>query len=212
VEAARLAECYPVLYHMAEDGSWPSIREHGLLSTSALLDLFEVRGEKRREIESSHRREMTEILHPEHGSARIRDNKPMQERSLEKCLHGMSLPEWYENLNRRVFFWVSPERLEKLLGAKAYRDREHLLLEVDTASLVAAHRQSISLSPINSGATFPVGPAPRGPETFRRIPEHPDDKPVVEVAVDYAVPDAVEHVLRVTRRRVGGEPETVDDY
>lgn len=155
---------------------------------------------------------MTEILHPEHGSARIRDNKPMQEKSLEKCLYGMSIPEWYENLNRRAFFWVSWQRLEKLLGAKAYRDRTHLVLEVDTASLVAAHADGVALSSINSGATFPVGPAPRGPDTFRRIPEHPDDKPIVELAVDYAVPDAAEHVLRITRRRSGEEPEVVAAY
>ena len=28
---------YPVLYHIAWGGSWPSIKEHGLLSTKALL-------------------------------------------------------------------------------------------------------------------------------------------------------------------------------
>jgi hypothetical protein len=33
-----LADCL-VLYHMAERGSWGSIQRHGLLSTSALLDL-----------------------------------------------------------------------------------------------------------------------------------------------------------------------------
>jgi len=207
VDRERLTERHPLLYHMAEDGSWESILRHGLLSTSALLDLFEV--EERREIESRRRPEMVEITHPEHGTARIRDNKPMQEKPLEKSLSGMSPAEWYENLNRRVFFWVSRERLEKLLGAKAYRDRAHLVLEVDTAGLVAAHEESVSLSPINSGATFSMGPAPRGPETFRRIPDHPQDRPVVELAVDYAVPDIEGHVLRVERRKSGWEPETL---
>jgi hypothetical protein len=49
----RLASRYPVLFHMAEDGSWESIRERGLLSTSALLDLFEVEAEERFAIESA---------------------------------------------------------------------------------------------------------------------------------------------------------------
>jgi hypothetical protein len=44
-----------VLYHMAEDGSWESIRQIGLLSTSALLDRFEVEGERRYAIESTRR-------------------------------------------------------------------------------------------------------------------------------------------------------------
>jgi hypothetical protein len=37
-ELAQLVTDNPVLFHMAERGSWDSIREHGLLSTSALLD------------------------------------------------------------------------------------------------------------------------------------------------------------------------------
>jgi hypothetical protein len=38
----------PRLYHMAEADTWDSIREHGLLSTSALLDLFEIKGDVKR--------------------------------------------------------------------------------------------------------------------------------------------------------------------
>ncbi len=42
-----LSQHYPVLYHMAEAGSWDSISEHGLLSTRSLIDLFEVDGDAR---------------------------------------------------------------------------------------------------------------------------------------------------------------------
>lgn len=49
-----LHDC-PTLYHMAERGSWHSIKEHGLLSTSALLDLYEVPEPRRTEIEATHR-------------------------------------------------------------------------------------------------------------------------------------------------------------
>ena len=44
---AYISERWPRLYHMAEAGSWPSIKERGLLSTTALLDLFELEGESR---------------------------------------------------------------------------------------------------------------------------------------------------------------------
>lgn len=180
-----------------------------MLSTTALLDLFEVGGEERRGIESRRRPGIVEISHSAHGAARIRDNKPLQDKALEKCLSGMSVPQWYESLNRRVFFWVSWKRLERLLGARAYRDRAHLILELDTASLVAAHARSISLSPINSGATFSMGPAARGPETFRRIEDCPEDREIVELAVDYAAPDIFRHTQRVTRRWAGERPEAV---
>ena len=46
-ELAELIRDCPTLYHMAECGSWPSIRRHGLLSTSALLDLYGVQGAER---------------------------------------------------------------------------------------------------------------------------------------------------------------------
>ncbi len=197
----RLISRHPVLYHMAEDGSWESIRKLGLLSTSALLDTFEVGGLRRYEVESCRRPEMVELVHPEHGRALVRDNKPMQERVLERCLVGMEPREWYETLNRKVFFWVDRGRLIRLLGARAYRDRPHLVLELDAAGLLRRHGLRVSLSGINSGATFAMNPAPRGPGTFRPIVEHPEGVRVVELAVDYAVPDAAEFVLSVSRWR-----------
>ena len=53
----------PCLYHMAALGSWDSIRKHGLLSTSALLDLFEVSDNDRVVIEEGHRAESITIEH-----------------------------------------------------------------------------------------------------------------------------------------------------
>ncbi len=204
MEVERLIRRHPVLYHMAEDGSWESIRRTGLLSTSALLDRFEIKGERRFAIESSRRPEIVYIEHPEHGTAVIRDNKPMQEKSLRRCLSGISPREWYEHLNRRVFFWVEQGRLLKLLEARAYRDRPHLVLELDASALLRRHADRVTLSPINSGATFAMNPAPRGPDTFRRIVDHRDDRPVVELAVDYAVPNIADFTISVSRWR-GGE-------
>ena len=129
MDVGQLASRYPVLYHMAEDGSWEGIRRLGLLSTSALLDRFEVEGERRRRVESARRPEIEAIEHPVHGRALIRDNKPMQETVLGRCLTGMTPREWYETLNRRVFFWVDRRRLLKLLGARAYRGRAHPVLD-----------------------------------------------------------------------------------
>ena len=184
---------------MAEDESWESIRRHGLLSTSALLDRFEIEGEERFAIESARRSEIVRVEHPEHGVALVRDNKPMQEKALERSLVDTTPREWYEHLNRRVFFWVEWKRVLKLLGARTYKDRPHLVLELDTAELLKRHAERVSLSPINSGATFALGPAPRGSDTFRRIADHPNGKHIVELSVDCAVPDIAEFTLRVRR-------------
>jgi hypothetical protein len=77
---------------MAQLGSWPSIRKYGLLSTTALLDLFESRGDERFLIESCHRPESIPIVHPKHGRAVIRDQKPMSDQSVRKALVGRLKP------------------------------------------------------------------------------------------------------------------------
>ena len=195
---------YPHLYHMAESGSWPSIHRHGLLSTSALLDLFEIHGEKRYVIESKHRPESVTIRHPVYGSAVIRDQKPLHENTLIKLLDRMSTSEYYELLNSKTFFWVRRERLERLLNARAYRDRSHTVLTIDTRALVTMYQSSIWLSHINSGAAI-YGNGRRGTNTFKRIIEYPfeerkkrkRDDAIVELAVDYAVKDISELVIRV---------------
>ncbi len=92
-----------------------------------------------------------------------------------------ALGEWYELLNRRVCFWVDRKRLLIVRGARAYRDRPHLIMEFETKDLIRRHASPISISHINSGATFSINPAPRGSDTFRRLADHLDGDPVVEV-------------------------------
>ena len=46
---------HPLLYHMAEAGTWENIQRHGLLSTAALLRLFDVGEPQRSAIGSRYR-------------------------------------------------------------------------------------------------------------------------------------------------------------
>ena len=204
VTPAQLAEVYPRLYHMAQADGWESIKRHGLLSTSALLDLFDVSGEQRSEIEAQRRSRSHEINHEEHGRAVIRDQKPIIESKLLSALRDCTLEEWYRLLNGRVFFWLARERLNTLLSAKEYRDKPHLVLTLDTLALAADYAKSITLSPMNSGNTLPFA-HPRGIATFSRMEDYPfQDRirrganyTVVELAVDRGVPDVVKYLIRV---------------
>ena len=217
VGAQAFSERFPRLFHMAEAGSWPSIQRHGLLSTSALLELFEVRGEQRVALEARHRPESVTLHHPRHGTAVIRDQKPMNDAGLLRSLQGGLTPtDWYQLLNAQVFFWVSHKRLTKLLNARAYRDKRQTVLTVDTARLLARHEARVLLSPLNSGATKPFA-RERGPDTFLPMARYPfsfwDQKrkrrdPVAELTVTHAVPDIRDFVLRV-EEYVGGKPDTL---
>lgn len=203
----QLISAYPRLYHMAEDGSWPSIRDHGLLSTEALVELFEVGDARKSQILERRRDASVTVTHPVLGSAVVRDQIPIVEPQLAGALtDGLAPADWYRLLNRQVFFWVREQRLQRLLNARAYRARPHLVLEFDTAGVVARHASRIQLTGMNTGNTRPRA-FPRGLQTFRSIEDYPFEErqrtagqdAVVELAVTGGVPDAAELVRRVSR-------------
>jgi hypothetical protein len=204
VTPTELAEYYPVLYHMAEADSWESISKHGLLSTSALLTLFEVDGRTRQEIEGSKRARSIEVRHATIGRAVIRDQKPIVESKLQASLLDCSVEEWYRLLNSRVFFWLTKERLATLLSAREYRNKPHTILTLETLPLVKDHEASITLSPMNSGNTLPIA-HPRGLKTFSKIKDYPFTErlkrgpyyTVVELAVEGGVKNVVDYTIRV---------------
>ena len=191
---------YPVLFHMAELNSWPSILQHGLLSTSALLDRFEIQGVERAAIETEWRPNSVRIEHEVYGAAVIRDQRPMPPRTLAPLLEGMEPSDWYRLLNRKSFFWATEDRLFRLLDAGPYRNRVHDVLKVDTRELLERHVDRITLATFNTGVSS-FGPKfKRGAETFLSIPDYPlgttfDD--VVEVVADYHVPHVAEFTLAV---------------
>jgi len=216
MDHAEIIRHYPRLYHMAELGSWESIKRHGLLSTRALLDLFEAKDPVRSQILRRRRPECVRLQHPEHGAAVVRDQIPLREAPLRGCLTDMTFEEWLEALNSRVFFWLDEPHLETLLAAGAYRDKAHDVLIVDTGALLGRHTERVTLSPINSGSTI-YNPRPRGSGTFISIAAYPFEErrrargkdAIVELAVDHGVLDIPDVLLRVERRRAGGKIEEV---
>lgn len=199
---------FPTLYHMAERNSWRSILRHGLLSTEALLDLFEVRGQLREKLLFERRPESVRVDHPEHGSAVIRDQIPLRVGPLAECLIDMSIRDWLALLNRRVYLWPTLDRLRRFMSARAYRDREHDVLYFSTAALLERGVKGVYLAAINTGSTI-YSPRPRGVETFHRIADYPFEErrklrgvqnAVAEVAIDREIPAVAEVLTRVERR------------
>ena len=200
-----LIDIFPRLYHVTDGGAWPSVRTQGLLSTSALLDLYGVEGPARSAFESERR--PTGMILKSDGlpDVLLRDQSPMTNKALFGCLDGMTPREWYRSLNAKVFFWTSMQRLLRLLTAKAGRDVAQLVLTVDTRSLVMAHLDRILLSGMNTGSTI-RRPLPRGPRTFLPVAEFPYEErrrtrspsdALVELVVKGAVPDIMDHLIAV---------------
>lgn len=202
----ELAARHPRLFHVTEPGAWASIRRFGLLSTSRLLDLFELDVGARRVLETHRRPEAVGLSHPSHGDIVLNDNLPLSEAALASCLDdGLKPADWLRMLNARVFFWADEDGLSRLLGAKANRGRSRDVLVVDTLSLARTHADRMELCPINSGATLRK-PARRGLSTFTPLAANAYDDwrrlrgkrdRILEVVVRGGVTDIERHVLEV---------------
>jgi hypothetical protein len=217
VDPAQLARLYPTLYHMAEDGTWPSIRQRGLLSTQAIIDLYRPDEELRARILSSVRRDKITLTSAELGDITIRDQRPAK--FIEACMHaGVDPRDYLDALNGRVFFWLHLARLKRLLNARLYRRSKHTVLHVDTARLLDAYADSIQLAPYNTGSMHVPTAPKRGPDVFTDLADYPyehwlakrgkSSEPVVELTVQYAIPDIARFVTRAETWE-GGEPIAV---
>jgi hypothetical protein len=202
VTPRTFSELYPRLYHMAHEDAWEQIRRHGLLSTSSLLDLWEVEGKQRSTIEREVRRTSVELVHPRRGKVVIRDQKPLYEKKLRKALVDCTVQEWCQLLNRKVFFWPTTERLFTHISARENRGRNHLILAVDSYRLALAYEKTITLCPMNSGNTIPFAHM-RGKNSLMPMSDYPYRErlargayyTVVELAVDLGVPDILDFVV-----------------
>jgi hypothetical protein len=207
-----LIEEHPTLYHMAEDGSWPSIREHGLLSTSDLLSLYSYRGNEREVIESGWRGSKKVIHCSGMTDAVIRDQKVMPPRDLAPSLtNGMTPNDWYKLINGKVFFWVEPDDLDVFLGATEYRNSPHVVILVKTSRLLELYADRVTLSAINSGSTLGTRRL-RGRETFKSISAYRVPW-VRELCIEGSIPRILDVAISVDRwiaHVKGDEPRLVE--
>jgi hypothetical protein len=201
-----LIKLYPRFYHMAEAGTWPSIKANGLLSTSAVLDRYGIAGRARTSLERQHRPSKIMVGPPEEGIV-LRDQKPMAPDRLTTALIDGTHPRaWYRLLNGMVFLWAQEVRVLGLLRARQYRALEHDVLTIDSERFLRMHARATWLCHMNSGNTFPI-PHARGKDVFKRIADYPakkNGKPrktVVEVVVDYSIPDVRDYVVRVQKMK-----------
>jgi hypothetical protein len=196
---------------MAEGGSWANIQQIGLRTTRQLVDESNPDPATRNQILGQRRKRSRMLTHPVAGAVTIRDQGPLGLHNLRPALTDMTVEQWLDALNDRVFLWAHPQRLTRLLQARLYRDSIHDVLVIDTARLVEAHSDRMHLAGMNTGATiFPSAPK-RGSDTFQTIEAFPFEerrrarKPlgdnVVEVCVLDGLHDVTDFVIRVEQRK-----------
>lgn len=165
---------FPALAHITEAASWPSILDHGLECTSAVLDRFGVAGPERAAIESSRRAASVLLRHDSYPDVRLSDHRPINLKLLARCLGGMPASDWFGLLNARVFFWPYRDRLRRHLAARLGGGGDQAVLTFDSSALLARYGDAVRLSALNSGCTRP--PRPRGDGTFLTMADYPFDE------------------------------------
>lgn len=219
MDANKFVDLYPRLYHMAQGGAWPSIQRHGLLSTSAIVDLYNVDSSLRVAIATNVRRESVSLTDPDLGTMTIRDQRPMK--FLDECLEpGASRLAFLSAINTRIFFFPGNSGLYRLMGAKLYRDLPQTVIEFDTRAVVEAFGHVAELAPYNTGSMHvPTAPI-RSAAVFKPISEYPYDfwekkrrhsstEPVSEFTLPYSMPQAEEFVLKAQTWVGGASTETL---
>ena len=238
---------HPELYHVTATGSWCSIKKHGLCTTNDLLNRAGVtlscpaEGQYGRLDNPAGWREMQDGQTSRIGwkardtgarvcsddpesslTAIIRDQDPLNggstlESQLEHQGACITLEEWHERQNDRVFFFPTEKAAKGFAKTYQGKNAPQDILVVCTKSLINEHRDQIELSAYNSGSTEHQGEdvvsknglekwhdelfVPLGEYNFDywRLKKGGPKKAVVEVTVKGGVPDILAHVVKVVQ-------------
>ena len=144
-------------------------------------------------------REAFECLILPNGAAAILRLQLMRDERLAPTLAGAFTGQpglWRDHINQHVFFWVSADRRDRFISACArLRARgatspipAPVVLELDTALLLAAHQAMAFFSRINTGSTVRGGARARRDETTLRPFSMWRGEGVVELAIRAPVP------------------------
>lgn len=174
MELEKFTSLRPYLYHLTSAHNLPYIlSEKKLISTSRILGLAD----------SDVYGHWLMTRRPKHVPVVvgekiywIRDQKPVSETNLAKCLtHNLTMGQFYEHLNDRVFMWAKLSDLQSHYDR--YSHEEPVILRFDTEDIIKSNPH-VKFCEYNSGATrsshyYAGGPPPRGLNTFRSASDFP---------------------------------------
>lgn len=206
VERTRPLELPDVVHHLVDARNWPSVRRTGLRTAASLArsclpadDADELLRRRR------------PVAHELPSGAILRDQSPMPEAALERCLvDGLTPADWYETINGAVYFWVDPGRMTRHLVAQR---GPQLAIAFDGPALARAYADRAFVTAFNVGSAL-RRPARRGRGSF--VPydawrargwadEAPSPgtprrrtRPPAELVIRSDVPDALRFARRVS--------------
>jgi len=182
----------PWVYHTTDKSSLAGIKRFGLQSAEEIVGLT---GADARVLLAQRREERRFLPDVEGCKFSLRDQKPMSDAALRKCLEFPLTPsDWYRLINKRVFFWVSPSTADALHSAKATHGSTQVLLKVDARAFLSKYYARAEVTTINAGYAG-RRPARRGLATFTPLAKYENGvKSIVELTIVGSVPDIWEFI------------------
>ena len=196
--ARALARLRPSLFHVTALGAWPSIAELGLRTAAQLADLAD------QHPLTSIRADRLDLVEGDGAwLIRLRDQRPMLRAQIESHLDGVTLQQWLDLVNSRVYFCARQKDLTTLL--MRYQNEGQDLVVFDTAKLLAAAAERVEVTAVSSGSPVAWGGCPcRGRDTFIPLPSFPGAAADIE---EVTVLDGLASVDRLVTRVVRYHPD-----
>jgi hypothetical protein len=167
MDIKQFIENRPYLYHLtSESNSKLIIAQRKIYSANELIR--KSKDEKNLQIQRQKRYQHLELI-IDGTSYFLRDQKPISEKALGKCLtNGWNVGDFLCHLNDRVFMWPTLERLWRHFNR--YESEKPIIFRFPTKNVLELNTHA-QFCRINSGATransYLDGKAPeRGPNTF----------------------------------------------
>lgn len=167
MDIQKFIENRPYLYHLTSQANVDRIiSQRKLYSTNALIDLS---GNLHYQKIKRERRVNHQEIIVNNKSYFIRDQRPISELALSKCLtDNWSVADFIEHLNNRVFMWPTLDRLSRHFDR--YINEKPVIFRFLTNEILNRNPH-VKFCRLNSGATransYLGGKAPeRGPNTF----------------------------------------------
>jgi hypothetical protein len=168
MELNKFIEKRPFLFHLTDKKNLQLIVKYGkLFSTNSLID----KANKEEYLPIKRIKRPTHFELDINGEIySIRDQQPISEKALRKCLtHNWECADFYESLNSRVFMWPTLDRLWRHFNR--YVSENPIILRFETNSLLEIN-QNAKFCRLNSGATRANSylggkPPERGMNTFQ---------------------------------------------
>lgn len=192
----------PALWHVAPAGAWATIRETGLRTAAQLIAASDLEPDERRAMEETPRPDAV-TLQVDGAEVRLRDQAPLLKADLSAVLEpGISVADWVQLLNRRVYLFADRTAMDKLLTKYIELDGAQEVISFSPRRLLDTAPFQIELAAQNTGALARRSGQYKGRDTFLSISRSPDKRPAEVTIVDGL--EDLASVVRVERYDADG--------